>query len=108
MSQDPGNDTFFHNYFLCLQLIGQPSQQPPQPRFFFFTIPIIAAAKAKTISATISISIQFIYTPVKSITIKCTMLATTHAITHCQTITPIDHFNPSSRLIEAIAATHGV
>ena len=62
MSQDPGNYTFFHNYFLCLQFSGQPVQLHPQPRFFLFVIAIIAAAKAMTISAMIIISIKFILT----------------------------------------------
>ncbi len=34
--------------------------------------------------------------------------ATTQAIKHCQSITHKAHFLPSSRFMEAIAATHGV
>ena len=41
-------------------------------------------------------------------TTACTINATTHAITHWKTTTKAAHFAPSSRLIEAIAATHGV
>lgn len=33
---------------------------------------------------------------------------TAQAITHCQMTTPTAHFLPSSRRIEAMAATHGV
>ena len=34
--------------------------------------------------------------------------AQTHAIAHCRTTTPMAHFCPSSLLIDAMAATHGV
>ena len=37
-----------------------------------------------------------------------TKSAQTHAITHCPTTTPTAHFPPSSRRMEAMAATQGV
>ena len=40
--------------------------------------------------------------------IKFTTTAAIHAILHCSNITSNAHFPPSSRFIDAIAATHGV
>ena len=47
------------------------------------------------------------YSPINS-PIPCTRNAAAHAITHCPTTTTAVHFPPSSRLIDATAATHGV
>ena len=44
----------------------------------------------------------------RSIPIKWTTHAATHAMAHCHSATPAAHFAPSSLLMEAIAATHGV
>ena len=46
--------------------------------------------------------------PVHARTMILNRKLTTHARTHCQTTSPTDHFQPSSRLTDAIAATHGV
>ncbi len=45
---------------------------------------------------------------ITNVPIRCTINAAIHATTHCQITTPMAHFAPSSLLIDAMAATHGV
>ena len=65
-----------------------------------------ATARKTTISA-IFISHLLLYNPT-AIQMKCAINAMIHATTHCQKTTPTAHLDPSSRLIDAIAATQGV
>ena len=45
---------------------------------------------------------------ITNVPIRCTINAAIHATTHCPITTYAAHFAPSSLLIDAIAATHGV
>ncbi len=45
---------------------------------------------------------------ITNVPIRCTINAAIHATTHCPSTTYAAHFAPSSLLIDAIAATHGV
>ena len=45
---------------------------------------------------------------ITGVDVDLTMIAATQATKHCHRTTPAAHFPPSSRLTEAIAATHGV
>mgnify|MGYP007102192228 FL=1 len=45
---------------------------------------------------------------ITNVPIRCTINAAIHATIHCPSTTYAAHFAPSSLLIDAIAATHGV
>ena len=45
---------------------------------------------------------------ITNVPIRCTINAAIHATTHCPSTTYAAHFAPSSLLIDAITATHGV
>ena len=61
----------------------------------------------KTSISAIFIPYLLLYNPT-AMQMSLTIKAMIHATTHCQKMTPTAHLAPSSRLIEATAATHGV
>ncbi len=96
-------------YFLFLQFLPHALQFPPQllsPRCFH--IKSTATATAKIIKIISSIDGKFIYITPINIPTKLTSNAAIHAMTHCPITSATAHFVPSSLLIEATAATHGV
>ena len=88
---------------------SEPIPHPQSPRIRFLMILVSAnmnIAKSRT-EIMIVASIQISYIPT-ALPMRYTASEQSHAITHCQITTPAAHFVPSSRFIEAIAATHGV
>lgn len=69
----------------------------------FIYYPKRMSAKKKTYYSNRFTSYRFCYNKTSR-----TSIAAIHATAHCQNTTPTAHFPPSSRLIEATAATHGV
>ena len=98
-------------YFLCGQSLAEQPEQPQEhlPFLLFLTMTITTASTAAAITAVRMISnglIPHLYIN-NPPTVKVTNAAT-HAKTVCHTTTPAAHFLPSSRLTEAIVATHGL
>ncbi len=88
---------------------SEPIPHPQSPRIRFLMILVSAnmnIARSKT-AIMIVANIQISYIPT-ALPMRYTAREQIHAITHCQITTPAAHFVPSSRFIEAIAATHGV
>ena len=103
----------FPYFMCCLQLfaLGQPSQPQLQPEPPFCFMCSRASTMAATSARMITISQIFISLPYpapSAMPISRTSTAASQASEHCQSTTPMAQPWPSSRLMAAIAATHGV
>ncbi len=95
---------------------GQPSQPQEQDDLPFRLRIIMTAITAITAAAKITVSIisvgfitgSFLQRIPHAMHIRYAASEAAHATAHCHTTTAKAHFLPSSRLIEAIAATQGV
>ena len=88
---------------------SEPMPHPQSPRIRFLMMLTKAnmniAIRRTEIMILAAIFVSYIPT---ALPMRYTASEQSHAITHCQITTPAAHFVPSSRFIEAIAATHGV
>ena len=84
------------------------SEQPQPPDFPVRRIFRTANRTTAAIRTRISQSQTFMSQAPNNVPTRRTRKAMIQAITHCHRTTSPAHFPPSSRLIAAIAATHGV
>ena len=104
-----GSSYFFVDGFFREHCDEHPPQPHEQPEDFFLRIFNTAIITRIITSIIIRISHMFInHTHPASIPISLTITAASQPMAHCHKITPRAHFRPSSRRIEAMAATHGV
>ena len=103
-------------FFTFLQLFEamQPAHSPQHALPFFRLLMMPANARARTAASItrtmmspVLISSSETYYQ-NSIAIRWTITAPSHAMKHCQRTTEIAHLCPSSRRMDAMAATQGV